>query len=318
MAVGQTTILEHLQQHVEHVRMSLLHLVHQHDRVGFATHSLGQVAALLVADVARRCADQTRDRMFLHELGHVDADHRLFGVEEEFGQCLAQLGLTHTGRTEEEEGTARPVRVGQPGARPAHGIGHCHYRLMLADDTCVQHVFHAQQFVPLAFEHLRHRNAGPLGDHLGDLLIGHLVAQQLVFLLAVLVDHFQAALEVWDDAVLQLGHARQVALAPRRLEVGLGLLDLLLDLRGALDLGFFRLPDLLQIRIFLLQLGDIVLKLGQALLGGLVVLLLQRLALDLQLDQPAVETIQLFRLESISMRMRLAASSIRSMALSGS
>ncbi len=112
----------------------------------------------------------------------------------------------------------------------------------------------------------------------------------------MLVDHFQAALEVWDDAVLQLGHARQVALAPRRLEVGLGLLDLLLDLRGALDLGLFRLPDLLQIRVFLLQLGDIVLKLGQALLGGLVVLLLQRLALDLQLDQPAVETVQLFRL----------------------
>jgi hypothetical protein len=39
----------------------LLDLVEQHHRVGPAPHRLGQLAALVVADVARRRADQPRD-----------------------------------------------------------------------------------------------------------------------------------------------------------------------------------------------------------------------------------------------------------------
>src|SRR3546814_5427013 len=82
----------------------------------------------------------------------------------------------------------------------------------------------------LAFEHFRNRDTGPLRDNLGNFLIGHLVTQQLVLGLAVLVDHLQAAFEVREDAVLQLSHARQIALTPPSLQLGLGLLDLLLHL----------------------------------------------------------------------------------------
>src|SRR5690606_40356033 len=41
-----------------------------------------------------------------------------------------------------------------------------------------------------------------------------------------------------------------------------------------------------------LQPGDLRLQVGQALPGGLVGLLLQHLALDLQLDQPALEAVR--------------------------
>ena len=58
LAVGQAAVVEHLQQHVEHVRVRLLDLVEQQHAVGLAAHRLGQVAALVVADVARRRADQ--------------------------------------------------------------------------------------------------------------------------------------------------------------------------------------------------------------------------------------------------------------------
>jgi hypothetical protein len=81
----------------------LFDLVEQHDAVRFAAHGLGELAALLVADVSRRGADQARDGEFLHILGHVDAHHVLFVVEQRLGQRLGQLGLADAGRAEEQE-----------------------------------------------------------------------------------------------------------------------------------------------------------------------------------------------------------------------
>ncbi len=52
LRVGQATVLEDLQQRVEDVDVRLLHLVEQHDGERLATHLLGELAALVVADVA--------------------------------------------------------------------------------------------------------------------------------------------------------------------------------------------------------------------------------------------------------------------------
>ena len=60
LAVGQPAVVEDLEQHVEDVRVRLLDLVEEHDAVGAAAHGLGELAALLVADVAGRRADQPR------------------------------------------------------------------------------------------------------------------------------------------------------------------------------------------------------------------------------------------------------------------
>ena len=98
LPVGQPPVVEHLQQHVEHVAMRLLDLVEQHHLVGPAPHGFGQHAAFLVADIARRCADQPCDRVLLHEFAHVDAHHRAVIVEQEAGECLGQFGLAHAGR----------------------------------------------------------------------------------------------------------------------------------------------------------------------------------------------------------------------------
>ena len=122
LAVGQAAVVEHLQQHVEHVRVRLLDLIEQDHRVRPAAHRLGEIAALLVADVARRRADQARHRVLLHELGHVDADHGLFGVEQELRQRLAQLGLADAGGPEEQERAVRPARIGEARARAADRI----------------------------------------------------------------------------------------------------------------------------------------------------------------------------------------------------
>ena len=170
LAVGQATVVQHLQQHVEHVGMRLLDLVEQDHLVGPAAHRFGEHAALVVADIARRRADQPADGVLLHELAHVDAHHGVVVVEQEVRQRLGQLGLADARGAQEQERADRPVGVLQACPRAAHGVGDGVDRLVLADHPLVQLLFHAQQLVPLAFEHLVDGNAGPARDHRGDVL----------------------------------------------------------------------------------------------------------------------------------------------------
>ena len=91
-------------------------------RVGPPAHGLGQLAAVAVADVAGRRADQPRDRVRLAELGHVDPDERLLGREQPLRERLDQLGLADAGRAEEQERAERAVALGE--ARRGRG-GSC-------------------------------------------------------------------------------------------------------------------------------------------------------------------------------------------------
>ncbi len=54
LRVGQATLLQNLEQSIEHVGVGLFDLVEEHHREGFAADRFGQLAALLVAHVAGR------------------------------------------------------------------------------------------------------------------------------------------------------------------------------------------------------------------------------------------------------------------------
>ena len=58
VAVGQPPVVEDLQQDVEDLGVRLLDLVEQDHGVRAPPHGFRQLAALLVADVAGRCADE--------------------------------------------------------------------------------------------------------------------------------------------------------------------------------------------------------------------------------------------------------------------
>src|ERR1044072_928061 len=62
LRVGQSPVVENLQEYVENVRVRLLYLVEEDDAVGASADCLGQLPALLVADVSRRRAYHARDR----------------------------------------------------------------------------------------------------------------------------------------------------------------------------------------------------------------------------------------------------------------
>ena len=141
--------------------MGLLDLVEQDHLVGAPPDGFSQNAAFLVADIARRGADEARDGMLLHVFRHVDSDQRPFVVEQVLGQRLGQFGFADAGRPQEHERSDRPVRILQAGARASHCRRHRPDRFLLADDALAELLFHAQQLFFLAFQHLLDRHAGP-------------------------------------------------------------------------------------------------------------------------------------------------------------
>jgi len=114
----------------------------------------------------------------LHELAHVQPDHGALVVEHHLGQGLAEFGLSHPRGAEEEERPDRPVRVLEPGAAAAHGIGHGRHRLVLVHQALVDPLLEHEELGPLGLHHAGHGNAGPRADDFGDLLRADLLTQQ--------------------------------------------------------------------------------------------------------------------------------------------
>ena len=103
LASAEVAVLHDLQEHVEGFGVGLLDLVEEDHAVGLAAHGLGKLAALVVADVAGRRADEAGDVVALHELAHVDLDEGVLGAEHELGEGLGKLGLADAGGAEEDE-----------------------------------------------------------------------------------------------------------------------------------------------------------------------------------------------------------------------
>mmetsp|Transcript_68577 Transcript_68577/g.192209 ORF Transcript_68577/g.192209 Transcript_68577/m.192209 type:complete len:370 (-) Transcript_68577:469-1578(-) len=148
LGVRDAPVVQDLQEHVQHVRVRLLELVEEDDGVGVPTQALRELPPLLVADVARRSADEPRHGVLLHVLGHVEAQHLRLAVEELLGQGLGHLRLPHARRSREEEGAHGPRPALQlrraDQHRPRHRVG----GLLLPKDPGLQRRTQPQQ--PLA------------------------------------------------------------------------------------------------------------------------------------------------------------------------
>ena len=140
LAVGEAAVVEQLQQHVEHVGVGLLDLVEQHHRVRPAAHRLGELAALVVADVAGRRADEaatrsaspcTRD-MSMRTIARSSSNRKSASAR------ASSVLPTPVGPRNRNEPIGR-LRVGQAGPAAADGVGHRGDGLVLADDPLVQH-----------------------------------------------------------------------------------------------------------------------------------------------------------------------------------
>ena len=158
--------------------MSLLDLIEEHDAVGLAAHGLCQLSALVIAHVARRCTDQAAHAVLLLILTHIDTRHHRLVVEEVVGKGLGKFRLTHARGAEEDERGDRSLGILKSGTRTAHRIGDGCDGFVLANHTLMQFLFEVQQFFALTLHHAVDGDARPAGDHLGDIVGGHLLTHQ--------------------------------------------------------------------------------------------------------------------------------------------
>src|SRR5580698_9776898 len=97
--------------------MRLFDFVEEHDRVGTPANQFGELSAFFIADIARRRADETRDRMLLHVLRHVNTDHGVLVIEKKFGEGAGKFSLADASRPKKNEGTDATLGITESGAR---------------------------------------------------------------------------------------------------------------------------------------------------------------------------------------------------------
>src|SRR6202008_1050537 len=111
----------------------------------------------------------------------------------------------------EPKGTLRTLKAG---ACSSDGFCTRRERLFLSDDPIAQPVFHRHQLLHFAFQHSRHRNAGPFGYNFSDVLFVDFFFQHHAVLLKVaefiLLD-FEFLFEIGNLAVLNLRSTSQFA-----------------------------------------------------------------------------------------------------------
>src|SRR6266550_9524576 len=151
LRIRKPAFVEDLQQHVEDLGVRLLDLVEEDHAVRLAADGLSELAALFVTDITGRGADEARHVVPLHVVGHIYLHHVLFAAEHELGEDAGEVGLTGTGRSDEEEDTDRPARILEAGASATDRPGDRRDRDVLSDDATVESVLHLQELLGLLF-----------------------------------------------------------------------------------------------------------------------------------------------------------------------
>ena len=143
---------------------------------------------------------------------------------------------------EEQERAGGPVGVGDAGARPSDGVGHRADRVGLADDPLGETVLHPQQLLGLPLEQPAGGDPGPGLDDLGDVVGADLLLEHRLAGLHRLLGRGQGLLQLGQPAVAQLRGAGEVAVPLGALGLQPDVLQLLLDPLDALDGGLVLLP----------------------------------------------------------------------------
>ena len=86
--IGQSSVIEYLQQNVEDVGVSLFYFVEQNHRIRFTPDCFGQLATFVVSNVSRRGTDETSGTEFLLIFTHVDTSHHVLIVKQIFGKSF--------------------------------------------------------------------------------------------------------------------------------------------------------------------------------------------------------------------------------------
>ena len=104
VVIGQRTVVHHLQQNIEHVRVRFLDFVQQQHRMWMLDDRISQQTALIKTNVSRRRTNQTADGMAFHILGHIKAQKL---NAQSFRKLYRHLCFPDPGRAGKQERTDR-------------------------------------------------------------------------------------------------------------------------------------------------------------------------------------------------------------------
>ena len=170
--IGELAVFQDLQQNILDVRVGLFDLVKEHHAVRAAADGFGELAALIVAKVARRRAQQAGCGVLLLILRHIELEQSFFAAEPAGGKGLGKGGLAHAGGPQKEHGPHGAARLPQPGAAAPDGPGHRRHGLLLAHDLGIEAGFQLVQPFPFLLPHPLHGHAAGLRHHPGNVLPG--------------------------------------------------------------------------------------------------------------------------------------------------
>ena len=172
-----------------------------------AADGLGQLTALVIADISRRRADQTGYAECFSMYSLMSIRTMFFSSSNSAcASALASSVLPTPVGPRNRKRAERTVRVLDARTGAQDGLAHALDGFVLPDDALMQRVLQVQQLLALALHQLRDRDARPAADDSGDFLLRHLVAQQ-----AVLAPSVFSAIFFRRQLLLQLAAARRTS-----------------------------------------------------------------------------------------------------------
>ena len=106
----------------------------------------------------------------LHVFAHINANDRVRAVEEILSERFAQLSLANTSWTKKQERSDRTMWLTETRAIASNRFAHRRDCFALTNDATRKFRLHMKEFLALALDKFRHRNARPLRDDRSDLL----------------------------------------------------------------------------------------------------------------------------------------------------
>ena len=159
--------------------MRLFEFVEEDDGIRAAADLLGQLSGLVIADIAGRRADDLRDAVLFHILGHIEPDERLDRLEHLAGQPLDELRLAHAGGADKDERDRMLLDL-DADARAADGGNDGGDGLVLTDDVLFERRVEVQQLLIFLCADLAGRDLGPELDDAGQIVDGEDGLRQLL------------------------------------------------------------------------------------------------------------------------------------------
>ena len=295
LIISQAAIIKHLQQYVENIGMSFLHLIKQNHRIWFATNSLCQLSTLIISYISRRCSNQSGSTKLLLIFTHINTSHHIFIIKQIISQSLCQLCLTHTCGSKKNKRANWSSWIAKPCPITPYSIRNSSNSLFLSHHTLVKFIFQIKQLLTFALHHFAHRYAGPSSHHIGNIFRVNLFLYHCLACLLLMKLRFQLiylGFHFFYFAVSQFSYFAIISFTLSFISFKLSIFNIYLVLLNLIDNILFRLPASLHHALFFAQVFNL---LAQHCFFINIIFTTNCFALYLKLFYSAHNFIKLFR-----------------------